>query len=91
MNDHGFLLMGIVEWQNAQDRPAIIGVVVGNTVYNPPNPFGDNAGLVVRGVLAWEKGAVRLSSSLIDCDIQSTCNAMIKKYIKDAMHDEREK
>jgi hypothetical protein len=39
-------------------------------------------------VLAWEKGAVRLSSSLLNCYIQSTCKAMIKKYIKDTMRDD---
>ena len=69
MDDDGLLGVGVVERQDAQDRPAGIGVVIGDAFHDPPKALGDDPGVIRYG---W----------LHKCRfIQSTCNPMIKKYI----------
>ena len=39
MDRDGFLLVGVVEREDAQDRPAIVRVVVGDPVHDSPDGF----------------------------------------------------
>ena len=44
VNNHGLLLVGVAERQDTKDRPAVIGIVIGDTIHDPPESFGDDAG-----------------------------------------------
>ncbi len=41
MDNHRFLLLKVVKGQHPQHRPPVVGVVIGDTVHNPTDFFGD--------------------------------------------------
>ena len=51
VDDNGLLRVGVVERQDAQDRPAGISIVKGDAVHDPPKALGDDAALILNGWL----------------------------------------
>jgi hypothetical protein len=54
--------MGIVKWQDAKNRPAVVGVVIGDPIDNAPDGFCDGVGLM-KGCPGHGKGMIPYQES----------------------------
>ena len=56
MDNHRFLLLKVVKGQHPQHRPPVVGVVIGDTVHNPTDFFGDPSWGLAVIIFHMEKG-----------------------------------